>query len=85
MGGSESGKAADAGSDVRSRREFLRGVARGVFVGGLAWVAVSLAVRARWGYSDGRCSGGGICRGCPALDECELPLAASARGTEGGR
>ena len=63
-----------------SRKEFLRTCARYGVLGLLATGAVRLVRRSG---SSGRnretCMSGGICRGCPVLNDCGLPAALSAK------
>lgn len=61
------------------RRDFLRKLARGGLVGLLAVGTASLVAR-----RNDRCGRQGLCRGCPAMTDCELPSAQAFRrlGTE---
>jgi len=59
------------------RREFIRGAVRCGFLGLLALVA-ALPGRAM-GPKGQRCINRGICSGCLAFTECELPQALSAK------
>jgi len=60
-----------------SRREFIKGAVRALFLGGLAGGMAWLAGRSR--HSDACVSSNGVCRGCPALDKCGHPSARSYR------
>lgn len=61
-----------------SRREFLRSLARGAAVAGLAGLALSLGRRA-----EGFCANDRRCPGCPTLPQCPLPEAAAVRQSRG--
>ena len=63
--------------DNRTRREFLRSLARAAGLGALALLAAALIARRRPAGADGRCPYDGRCRGCPELGRCRLPQAAS--------
>ena len=74
--------------DERDRREFLRGVVRGLILGGIGFVAARLvAVRGKSGRVRRRgtlpkrltCVSRGICPGCPQVSGCQLPQADLAR------
>lgn len=59
------------------RRDFLRKLARAGLMGLLAAGTASLVAR-----RGNRCDRRGLCRGCPALTDCELPSAQAFRQLE---
>lgn len=61
-----------------SRREFLRGVARGLAAGGLGWI-VARAARSASAEAPDTCTRDGVCRQCPSGAHCAHPQALSAR------
>ena len=61
----------DRSTNAGNRRDFLRTAA----LGGLLGVAGTLAARP----TRQDCINEGICRGCTAYDDCNLPQALSAR------
>ena len=65
------------GDDNRSRREFLRSVARAAGIGALALLAAALIAKRRPPGADGRCPYDGRCRGCLEAGRCRLPQAGS--------
>ena len=67
----------DGRNEKHNRREFLRGVARGAVLGGIALVA--LCARRRGAPLRQSCTNGGLCRGCSAYDDCGLPQALTAK------
>jgi hypothetical protein len=62
----------------RSRREFLRGLARGAAGAALAGGAAALVARGQV-LPPQECANQGLCRRCPVYDGCGLPQALSAR------
>ena len=62
----------------KSRREFFRAVARGLGLGGLAFLSGALAGR-RAAPGEKRCVNRGVCGGCPSLEGCGLPQALSVK------
>ena len=62
-----------------SRRELFRAAGRGVALAALAAVGGLLTARGRSRLSGEECTNGGICRGCPAIGDCGLPQALSAK------
>jgi len=62
-----------------SRRQFLRDGARYAILGGLAAVGGKLVARQIESPAGQVCVSAGICRGCAAFDDCELPQALSVR------
>jgi len=66
-------------SDI-TRREFFRSLLRGLLVGGAVAGVVGLAAK-----RSETCTGGGICRGCGAFEDCGLPQALSAKEVLHGR
>jgi len=60
-----------------SRREFLRVGVRHALLAGLAAVSAVLAKRRAAGLPGQTCINQGICRGCNAVSDCELPQALS--------
>jgi hypothetical protein len=69
----------DKAPDVTDRREFLRVCARWGLLGGIGALAVRLLRRDEAAPSARQCANAGVCRGCPALPECELPDGTMAR------
>jgi hypothetical protein len=65
-----------------SRREFLRGGLRHVLLAGLAAAAATLARNPASRLPGQTCVNQGICRGCGAFDDCNLPPALSAKQFE---
>jgi len=68
------------------RREFFSALARGVVLGVLGAGAFALATRPEDPAADPTaqsCDRSGLCRGCPAVRQCGLPQALSAKA--GGR
>lgn len=65
-----------------TRREFLRGAARGAAVAGLAAGAVAMLRRAP-ASANTRCTGF-TCRGCPILATCPLDPAGDERSASRG-
>ncbi|MBI3910143.1 MAG: hypothetical protein HY320_04330 [Armatimonadetes bacterium] len=59
-----------------TRRDFLRGLARGLLAGGAIAGVGGLAAR-----RGEKCTNQFVCRGCPAFDGCGLPQALSAKQT----
>jgi len=67
-------------SDKRnSRREFLRSFGRYISASAVVAGSVAVASRAARDRSAHRCTGNGVCRGCPVLRDCLHPTAFSAR------
>lgn len=62
-----------------SRRELFRAAGRGAALAALAAVGGVLTARGRSRLSGQECVNAGICRGCPAIGDCGLPQALSAR------
>lgn len=62
-----------------SRREFLRGAARGGWLAALAAVAARTAGRESGSLANQRCVNRGVCRGCVVFAGCGLPAALSAK------
>jgi len=69
----------DRTSRRTDRREFFRGMLRGIALGGMALGAGALVLRGRGAEPDHTCVNRGVCRGCPRLPGCGLPQALSAR------
>jgi hypothetical protein len=67
---------------LESRREFLRGAARGGLLTLL--VAVGALAARRRGAGAQRCVNLGVCRGCGVYVSCGLPAALSAKGAQSG-
>lgn len=63
----------------QSRREFLRGSARYLTLGGLALVTGVLFSREKKPSTAEKCINLGICRGCSVFKNCGLPPALSVR------
>ena len=64
----------------QNRREFLTACARGAALGGLGLIGAVLSQRK--GQSPaigGTCVSRGVCRRCPAYEDCGLPQALSAK------
>lgn len=59
---------------MTTRREFLRWLVRGALLAGLAGGVGALTARNRE-----TCVNQGICRGCAAFRDCELPQALSTK------
>jgi hypothetical protein len=70
----------DKPRDVCTRRDLLRGLARGAAIAALAGGAVALGLRRR-DASDAAhvCTNEGVCRGCGRAEGCILPAAESFR------
>jgi len=66
-------------SSNAGRRQFLRDGLRYIVLGGLAAVSGRLASRRAAPPAGQVCVSAGICRGCAAWDDCQLPQALSAR------
>ncbi len=64
-------------TDNISRRNLLRGVARGAV--GVAIAAVALVLGRRSSLPSQDCTGRFICRSCTALGDCALPQAMSLK------
>ncbi len=75
------------GTDAKQgRRGFLRVLVGGAALAAVAAAAVVLAARRRAAAARGEpCTGGGVCRGCPALGGCGLPQALSLKQSLGRR
>ncbi len=69
----------DHRNQPQGRREFFRSIGRNLAFGAIAAVSAALSVRSRSSDRREKCINQGICRGCPALDDCRLPQALSAR------
>ena len=65
--------------EKQSRRDFLRGSARYLTLGGLVFIGGALFTRRKTSAADGKCINLGICRGCSIFKSCSLPLALSIR------
>ncbi len=66
----------------RTRREFLRGIGRGMALSAVACAAAALAARRNSGgarLKGQTCVNNGVCRGCAAFSDCCLPQALSAK------
>jgi len=61
------------------RREFFRGILRGIGFAALAAGGFLLAARRRSASGLHDCVNRGICRNCSLVDDCILPQAMSAR------
>jgi len=67
-----------------SRREWLRKAGRWAAGGALAVLGVLAGGRGGEATAKGQaCIGRGVCRGCGAREECELPAALSAKQARG--
>jgi hypothetical protein len=62
-----------------NRREFLRGSLRHALLAGLAVVSGALVKRRGATLPGQTCINQGICRGCGAFENCDLPQALSAK------
>jgi len=69
----------EAGPNGESRREFLRGGARYVFLTALGVASVTLFRRSGGQLSGQTCINQGICSGCTAYTGCGLPQALSSK------
>ena len=69
--------------EEQSRREFLRGAARYVTLGGLVFIGSTLFARNR-SSSPETCINLEICNGCRVFKRCELPPAVSKKGVRSG-
>jgi len=66
-------------SDEQTRREFMRGVLRGVALAGAAVFSAAMLLRKHGAPTEDSCISNGICRGCAVLEGCRLPQALSAK------
>jgi len=71
-------------NEKQSRREFLRGSARYLTLGGLVLVAGALFTRKKTPLTEEKCINLDVCRGCSVFKKCSLPLASSARQNRQG-
>jgi len=62
-----------------NRREFLRGLGRGVAVAAVAGVTALLLLRNGKAAAPPECPGGGRCKGCRRAATCSLPPARDAQ------
>ena len=70
-------------SSDAGRREFLREGLRYTILGGLAVISGKLIARGANRPKGQVCISDGICRGCAAYEDCELPNALSAKDVLG--
>lgn len=63
---------------VQGRREFLRGLLRGLLLAGLAGLGARVAVKRRCGSAD-KPGQAELCKGCPELSTCPSPVLAADR------
>jgi len=64
---------------TQSRRQLLTAALRYVTLGLLGTVSGSVIARRHRLVREGKCINDGVCRGCKALERCNLPPALSAK------
>ena len=56
--------------EKQNRREFLRGSARYLTLGGLLFIGGALFAKRKVSSTEEECTNTGTCRGCPSLKSC---------------
>ena len=64
---------------VQSRRQLLAATLRYATLGLLGAAGAPLIAKRRRLTEEGKCIGSGVCRGCEALEKCNLPAALSEK------